>query len=100
MRRLGDGQYFNGSSFSGSSEVWLSATGTTSWAYTVGPPYDLDADYLLRWRATDAAGNVETPDSGFTFTFDPTLPEAPTALTAEAYGEARVRLSWTPPSMA
>jgi hypothetical protein len=46
------------------SGAWTHATGTTSWTYNWTVP--ADGTYTIQSRATDAAGNVETPSDGIT----------------------------------
>ncbi|MHB0975834.1 MAG: OmpL47-type beta-barrel domain-containing protein [Candidatus Aquicultorales bacterium] len=52
--------------------AWQAATGTTSWSYTwtIGA----DGSYTIRSRATDVAGNVQTPGPGVTVTVDNSAP--------------------------
>ncbi len=66
----------------GGTTTWYDATGTTSWSY----PWTFPADgsYSITSRATDNAGNVETPSAGVTVTVDNTVPTS--SLTAPAAG--------------
>ncbi|MDQ3263271.1 MAG: hypothetical protein M3Y59_06385 [Myxococcota bacterium] len=94
LRSVGTNSYWNGTAFAASTETFLSAAGTTSWSYaTGGIPFVSGESYVLRWRAVDVAGNVENTAAGWTFTYDPTLPPAPSSLTALS-GPAKVALSW------
>ncbi len=71
------GKYWNGSSFSSSSQVFNTATGTSSWDYPLARP--ADGVYTLYVRATDTLGNT-TSSSGLTtasFTIDTVAPAAP-----------------------
>ncbi len=71
------GKYWNGSSFSSSSQVFNTATGTSIWDYPLARP--ADGTYTLYVRATDTLGNT-TSSSGFTtatFTIDTVAPAAP-----------------------
>ncbi|MFC1843314.1 Ig-like domain-containing protein [Thermodesulfobacteriota bacterium] len=52
--------------------AWQTATGTTSWTYSWTLP--ADGSYTIQSRATDSAGNVETPSAGNTVTVDRTAP--------------------------
>ena len=69
VRRHADGRYWNGGAWV-NGEYWLLPAGTNYWSVTTGLPTGLnlpDGHYTLRSRATDVAGNVETPDDGVTF---------------------------------
>jgi hypothetical protein len=77
LKRNSDNMFWNGSAWEG-SESWLQASGTTSWSYTSSfPSWDNGVNYTVTSRATDAAGNMETPSSNNTFTIDALAPEAP-----------------------
>src|SRR5205823_4930981 len=67
--------YWTGSAFSGVTEVFNLASGTTSWSYAFSLP--ADGSYTVRSRATDNSGKVETPGAGNTFTIDTVAPAAP-----------------------
>ncbi len=74
--RQGTGNYWNGSSFASASEVWNTASiaaGNWSYAFAAGS-FPADGSYTIRVRATDAAGNVETPNSR-SFTIDRVAPQ-------------------------
>jgi LmbE family N-acetylglucosaminyl deacetylase len=68
--RRGSGNYWNGSSFSSASEVFLTASGTTSWALAFpGSNFPASGNYRVRVRAIDNAGNTEGPSQRqFNFT--------------------------------
>ena len=71
----GTGSYWNGSGFSSATEVWFTATGTTSWSYGFAASnFPADDAYTVRARATDGAGNTTT--AATTFTIDRTAPTA------------------------
>ncbi len=74
LRRLSTGLWWNGTSFSASSETFLAATGTTSWSYAINPTSLAEGDYTLRARASD--GNNLGYDAR-TFTVDRTAPPTP-----------------------
>lgn len=58
------GNYFNGTEFTSSSEVWLLSNGTTSWTYTVPDNAFINGQtYTLRMRATDDSANESVPTS-------------------------------------
>jgi LmbE family N-acetylglucosaminyl deacetylase len=62
--RRGSASYWNGTSFSSSSEVFFPATGTTAWSFAFpAANFPAKANYTIRVRATDNAGNVESPSS-------------------------------------
>ncbi len=68
--RRGTGNYWNGTSFSSATEVFLSASGTTNWSFAF-PASSLatKANYTILVRATDNVGNVASPVSRkFSFT--------------------------------
>jgi len=54
--------------------TWVAATGTTSWSYTWNLP--VNGSYTIKFRATDAAGNVENPGAGRTVVVNNPLPSA------------------------
>ena len=86
--RQGAGNYWNGTSFGSATEVWNAATGTTTWNYgfTAGS-FPANGSYTVRVRATDVAGNIETPFSA-TFTYDTVAPALPTGLASSPVGPA------------
>ena len=76
--RRGAGNYFDGSSFSSGSEIYLQASGTTSWSYAFASgQFPADGQYTIHVKATDVAGNVEAFSSR-SFVFDTSAPSAPT----------------------
>ena len=87
IRRDSTGLYWNGASFSAGSETWANAalaSGDWSRAFPASN-FPADGAYTVRVRATDEAGNAQTPTSR-TFTFDGTAPTG--SLTAPADGAA------------
>jgi len=72
------GRYWNGTSFSASSEVFNAAGGTTSWRYPLALPAP-DGSYTIHVRATDTLGNATPAGSQLsaTFTIDTQPPPAP-----------------------
>ena len=76
--------FWNGAGFTSSSEVFIKATGTTSWSYALAPAsFPEEGSYALRARATDNVGL--TGFNSVTFTIDRTAPTAP-AITAGPTG--------------
>jgi hypothetical protein len=74
LRQVSSGAYWNGSSFTGTSEQFLTATGTSSWSFPfAGATFPADGQYTVLVRAVDNANNVETASSR-TFTIDTGLP--------------------------
>ena len=63
--------YWSGSLFDSLSQVWLAATGTTTWEYLFSPT--TDGDYTLQSRSTDAANNT-TSSSTTDFSYDASAP--------------------------
>jgi hypothetical protein len=78
------GEYWNGSSFSSSSQVFNTATGTTSWNYSFARP--VDGVYTLYVKATDSLGNTTTTANltTVTFTIDTVPPAAPSIVSDPA----------------
>ncbi len=66
--------YWNGSSFSGTSQTFVTATGATSWSYAL-PLSDLaaGATYTVQSKATDADGHVQNPLTTSSFSLDVTV---------------------------
>jgi Bacterial Ig domain/Chitobiase/beta-hexosaminidase C-terminal domain/Bacterial Ig-like domain/PASTA domain len=85
IRRIGTGLYWDGSAFSsGSEQFFTSSLSAGSWSYAFGAAnFPADDDYTVRVKATDNAGNAESPSSR-TFTFDATAPTG--SLTAPTNG--------------
>jgi hypothetical protein len=55
------GNYWNGTGFSSSTEIFLSATGTSTWSFSFpATNFPADGQYRIRARSTDAAGNPST----------------------------------------
>ena len=65
-------QWWNGSSFAGSTQTFVAVTGTTTWYLPLEPDNLTSGDsYTIVAKATDSAGNV-SPSSTVTFTYAPT----------------------------
>jgi len=57
--RRGSNTYWNGTAFSGTTEIFFTATGTTAWSFAFGAAkFPASANYTIRVRAIDSAGNV------------------------------------------
>src|SRR5829696_4951601 len=71
------GNYWNGSSFGSASEVWnLAGLSGGNWSYAFATTdFPADGSYTIRVKATDNAGNGETPASR-SFTYDTADPSA------------------------
>ena len=92
--RQGTGNYWSGGSFSSASEAWNTASiAAGSWSYAfAATSFPADGGYTVRVRATDAAGNVEAPNSR-SFAVDRDEPETtidsspanPTASTSASF---------------
>src|SRR5213079_1964889 len=80
IQRASDSKYWDGSSWQ-VGIAWNLASGTTSWSYAFSPGQDV---YTVISRATDQAGNVETPGAGNTFTIDTTPPTSSVSFPADA----------------
>src|SRR4029079_18271963 len=62
--RRGTGNYWNGTSFSSTTEIFLTATGATAWSFSFpAANFPSAASYRIRVRARDNAGNVQSPSS-------------------------------------
>jgi hypothetical protein len=88
-----DGMWWNGLGFVvNATPIWNLATGTTGWSYAFTPAEDV---YTVTSRATDAAGNVETPAAGNSFKIDNTVPTGSLAINggAAATNSATVTLN-------
>jgi len=72
VQRALDGYYWNGSVWQ-TDEIWVVATGTTSWSYSYTP--DATGTYTIKSRVTDTAGNVEMVPSEQTVIYDTLPPE-------------------------
>jgi len=63
------GKWWNGSSFSATSQIFVTASGTTSWSLVLAAKYLASSDnYSVIAQATDSLGNVGT-SSTITFTY-------------------------------
>ena len=63
INRMNDRRFWNGSDWM-ENETWLLASGTTDWVFSCGGlSWDGTQAYALYSRATDYAGNVETPSA-------------------------------------
>ena len=75
IKRLSDNKWWNGTSFSSNTEVFNTATGTSSWSLPLAASNLTDnVQYTVRSQATDIAGNVQTTPASATFTYDTTPP--------------------------
>ena len=76
LRSAGTSLYWNGATFASAGEVFLPATGTTSWSYAIAATsFPAEGNYTFRARATDTIGL--TSFDSLTITFDRTAPAAP-----------------------
>ena len=69
LKRNSDNRYWNGQVWQ-NDEIWIQATGTTSWSL-VSLPTDLHdgVSYAVKARAIDGAGNTDSTVDTETFTF-------------------------------
>ena len=68
-------KWYNGTSFTDDTENFLTVTPGATWTYsTSGITWSSNTSYILKTKATDIAGNVETPGAGTTFTIDSIAP--------------------------
>ncbi|HEY5059098.1 MAG TPA: Ig-like domain-containing protein [Gaiellaceae bacterium] len=83
----GSGNYWDGSSFSSATPVFVPASGGSSWSYAFpASSFPTDGSYTVQTRATDNLNGIETP-AATTFTIDQTPPSA-FSLTAPTAGQA------------
>jgi len=76
IRRVSTNRWWTGTGYSSTTERWVLATGTTSWRYSLASStFPGVGSYVIRVRATDNSGNVETPGST-TFVYDTTNPSS------------------------
>jgi len=86
--------YWTGSTFSATSETFVTATGTTSWSYALASSaLTSDMTYTVHSKAADQAGNVQTSFSSNTFSYD-TTPPNPTVLSFPAAGGSYNASGW------
>ncbi len=89
--RQGSGDYWNGSSFSSSSQVWTLASGTSSWTYAfAASSFPADGSYTVASRATDNALNIQSPATAQTFTIDTAAPSITLSAIASTTGTSPV----------
>lgn len=73
IRQTSTGSYWNGSGFGSVSEMFFTATGTTSWSLAFASSnFPAGGAYAVRVQVTDVAGNVQTGSSvAFNVDYDP-----------------------------
>jgi hypothetical protein len=84
VRRLSDGLYYNGSSWS-TTVTWLSVSGTTAWSFPFTP--SVQTTYVVQSWATNNCGNVQSVPGQAAFTYDTTPPQSSVA-TGGCFGAA------------
>lgn len=90
--RQGSGNYWNGTSFGSASEVFLTATGTTSWTLAFpATNFPANGSYTVRAVAMDLAFN--SGETSRTITIDRTAPTV--ATTFPASGGTYNNASWS-----
>ncbi|HSE81724.1 MAG TPA: Ig-like domain-containing protein, partial [Gaiellaceae bacterium] len=91
--RQGTGDYWDGTGFTSSSEVWNDTTlAAGDWSYALdSTDFPTDGPYTIRVRAIDAVANVEAPSSR-TFVYDTTSPSA--LFTHPAAGGDYTNVTW------
>lgn len=74
LQRVSDGAYYDGSIWV-ATETWINASWTgNTWSLAFAP--STDSTYLVRSRATDACGNVQSVPGAGSFTYDTSLPQS------------------------
>ncbi len=95
------GLYWNGTAW-GASEAWPDASGTNNWTLSGNlPSWANGRTYVVRSRARDAAGHLETPGAGVSFVIDSLAPPPPIGLAAQPSGwsnSATFTVTWTAPA--
>ena len=87
IKRAGDSKYWSGNAWATDS-TWLTATGTSSWQYTISVDSLTDTEnYTVRSRATDGSANLETSYSNDSFVFDSTLPVSVVNIERDYYND-------------
>ena len=87
IKRTGDSKYWSGNAWATDS-TWLTATGTSSWQYTISADSLIDnKTYTVRSRATDGSANLETSYSNDSFVFDSTLPVSVVSIERDYYND-------------
>jgi hypothetical protein len=90
VRRVATGLYWNGSAFASARELFLTASGTTTWRLSL--PLPPEGSYVVRVRASDKLGNATPAGAELTATFTidlqpppaPTIVDGPPSLTNSA----------------
>ncbi len=76
LQRVSTSLYWNGTGFTSASEVFLPATGTSSWVFAMpATSFPAEGGYLVSARATSGSGLIAIET--MTTTFDRTPPPAP-----------------------
>ena len=89
LQRVSNGTYWNGATWV-SSPTWVPASGTTSWNKAFGiADFPADGDYIVKARATDAAGNTSLGNdkAQAPFTIDRNPPPTPTFKKTDVKGD-------------
>ncbi len=74
IKRILDQRFWNGTGWQ-NQEHWLPSIGTTQWSFdATSVNWVSEREYSITSRATDIAGNIETPTESVTFIFDSTSP--------------------------
>lgn len=74
IRQVSTGLYWNNTAFASTTEVFVGATGTTSWNYGLTTALQTDGNYTVRYFVTDTSANVSQPSVATTYTIDKTAP--------------------------
>ncbi len=102
LRQLSTNRYWDGLSFSSSTETWLAAGGTGDWSWAVSSGALPEGDYTFRARAGDALSGGNVGYDALTFTLDRTAPTTPTltsAPTATSGPSASIEFTSTDPAV-
>ena len=77
IKNVTDTKWWDGNDFTADSEVFLLATSTANWTFPI--TISSGKSYIVRSKARDSLGNVETPGAGNSF-FAETQPPASVVL--------------------
>jgi N-acetylmuramoyl-L-alanine amidase len=79
LKRNSDSLFYNGSTFSSNTEVWLPATGMSTWSYAL--PALTDDMFTVRSRAVTSCAGYALESAPVIFTIDTVPPAVPALIT-------------------
>jgi hypothetical protein len=94
---VSDGTYWDGSAFASATEVFVPASGTTTWSLAfAGASFPAAGSYALSVRARDNVGNLATAATA-TFVYDATSPAEPSGFSSTRHRSSPGRRRQPPP---